>query len=724
MAGSIRHFYEFGNVRLDVEEKVLLKGGRPVAVAPKILELLFALVENRGRIVEKDDLMARVWAGSFVEESNLTFSIRQLRKTLGDDAREPRFIETVPRRGYRFIAEVKETFPAEEKELSPPQELAQTLRPPQQAAQTLQPTPERAETLQPPRKSYLPFAAGILLLLGTISVGSWLARSDIFGRRETVPILSAPFHSEKFSTSGKVYQAALSPDGTLVAYTDESGGKYSVWLRRLETADNVQLIPPSEEFYYGLVFAHNGRSIFFVRSPLDGRTPMAVYRVSVFGGIPEKILERTEGWLSLSPDDRRISFVRCERRSDDYCSLLTADVDGKNERKVLTRPEPIRIGDNQFSPDGKSIAFADGQSWNAGSDFQLRRVDLASGAESQISPKTFFDIKKLRWLPGGGDLLLTAKENRPPGVFKIWRVSAATGEAEPLTKDAANYSAISLDKRASKIIATQFGNDFQVYFSANAGPRILVPAGEFAAYEITFAPDGKIVYSAPDGDLWTINRGGGEQRQLTNNAFQDFAPRVSPDGRFIFFTSNRSGTDQIWRTNADGSNQAQLTNREGGYPRFVTPDGKWVYYESGLRQTLWKVASDGGEEIQVSEEKMYSPAFTPDGHAVAYLFRDGGIKIGVMSLADGKLLKVYTPAEGKSWPVLAWSSDNRTLHYITRSDTKNSLWQQSLDEDRPRFVADLGDKEVQDFAIAPDGDGFAYVRGEWLHNAVLISGFK
>lgn len=719
MAGSIRHFYEFADVRLDVEERVLFKGGRPVAVAPKILELLFALVENRGRIVEKDDLMARVWAGSFVEESNLTFSIRQLRKTLGDDAREPRFIETVPRRGYRFIAEVKETFPAATEELSPPQELAHTPQPPQQAVQTLPPPHELAETSRPARKSYLPFAAGAILLLGTISVGSWLARSDIFSRRETAPLLATPFHSEKFSSSGKVFNAALSPDGTLVAYTDESGGKYSVWLRRLETADNVQLIPPSDEHYIGLVFTHDGRSIFFVRKPLDERAHAAVYRVPVFGGIPEKILERTEGWISLSPDDRLISFVRYERRSDDYCSLMTADVDGKNERKILTRPEPIRIGDNQFSPDGKAIAFADGQSWNGGSDFRLRRVDLVSGAESQISPTTFFDIKNLKWLPGGDGLLLAAKERGPRGAFKIWRVSAATGEAEPLTKDAENYSHISLDRRANKMIATQFGNDFHLYFSENGGTKILVPAGY-----VTFAPGGKIIYSTSDGDIWTINRGGGEQRQLTNNAFDDIAPRAAPDGRFIFFTSNRSGTNQIWRMNADGSNQTQLTKTEGGQPRFVTLDEKWVYYVSDLRQTLWKVAADGGEERQVSEGKMYSPAFTPDGRVVAYLFRDGGIKIGVMNLADNKLLKVYTPADEKSWPVLAWSGDNRTLNYVTRGDTKNSLWQQTLDEDRPRFVADLGDKPIHDFAVAPDGNGFAYVRGEWLHNAILISGLK
>ena len=111
---------------------------------------------------------------------------------------------------------------------------------------------------------------------------------------------------------------------------------------------------------------------------------------------------------------------------------------------------------------------------------------------------------------------------------KIWRVSTITGETQLVTKDAASYVEISLNKDASRMISTQLGNDFQLYLSSNGVTKILT-----AARSAVFAPDGKIVYAADDGDIWTINREGGEQRQPTNNPFKDFSHCVSPDGRAL-----------------------------------------------------------------------------------------------------------------------------------------------------------------------------------------------
>ncbi len=108
MSKQIKQFYEFGPFRIDPSQRVLFREGKPVALPPKIFETLLALVERSGQIVEKDKLIKEVWPETFVEENNLTQYISALRKTLGDGRHEHRYIETIPRRGYRFAAEVRE----------------------------------------------------------------------------------------------------------------------------------------------------------------------------------------------------------------------------------------------------------------------------------------------------------------------------------------------------------------------------------------------------------------------------------------------------------------------------------------------------------------------------------------------------------------------------------------------------------------------------------------
>lgn len=105
-----RHIYEFGPFRLDEGQRRLLKDDRPVALEPKVFDTLLTLVENKGRLVFKEEIMSRVWPDSFVEEVNLNRSISTLRKALGERASHPAYIETVPKRGYRFAANVVEVF--------------------------------------------------------------------------------------------------------------------------------------------------------------------------------------------------------------------------------------------------------------------------------------------------------------------------------------------------------------------------------------------------------------------------------------------------------------------------------------------------------------------------------------------------------------------------------------------------------------------------------------
>lgn len=108
MSKRSKLFYEFGPFRLDTTERVLLRDGTPVPLTPKVFELLNVLVENSGHLVEKDKLLEKVWPDTMVEEGSINRNVSTLRKALGEDASEQQYIETVPKRGYRFIAPVRE----------------------------------------------------------------------------------------------------------------------------------------------------------------------------------------------------------------------------------------------------------------------------------------------------------------------------------------------------------------------------------------------------------------------------------------------------------------------------------------------------------------------------------------------------------------------------------------------------------------------------------------
>jgi TolB-like protein/DNA-binding winged helix-turn-helix (wHTH) protein/Flp pilus assembly protein TadD len=106
----MKHFYEFGPFRLEIDKRLLFRGDEPIALTPKALEILFVLVENAGITMEKEELIRKVWPDSFVEEGNLTVNISTIRKSLGERPNYHQYIATVPGKGYRFVADVKELF--------------------------------------------------------------------------------------------------------------------------------------------------------------------------------------------------------------------------------------------------------------------------------------------------------------------------------------------------------------------------------------------------------------------------------------------------------------------------------------------------------------------------------------------------------------------------------------------------------------------------------------
>jgi len=216
---------------------------------------------------------------------------------------------------------------------------------------------------------------------------------------------------------------------------------------------------------------------------------------------------------------------------------------------------------------------------------------------------------------------------------------------------------------------------------------------------------------------------GTNQRQLTSGLGSDqYGLAVSPDGRYIFFTSNRGG---ISRIDIDGGNPKQLSN-EGQVPT-CSPDGKWVIYVTpgSNRGILWKVATDGGDAVQVTNQysDMVPNGISPDGKLMAVTLpesKDRG-KIGIVLPESGELVRTLDLTRAKMWPPrIQWTPDSRAITYIFNSD----LWSQPINGGSPVQLTNFNQYFIQSFAWSPDGRQLVCARGFGTNDVVLLSNFR
>ncbi len=685
--------FKFGDFVLDCEDQVLLSAGKPTPLTPKAFLMLKFLVENHGRVVEKRQLLDAVWPDSFVEEGNVPYTANLLRKTLGDNKSEPRFIETIPRRGYRFIGPVTS--------------VSVSLL---DGAETDE-AGDRSKW--PGRPLAMATAAATILLVASVL---WFASraQDV----HSAPILSRPFSVEQLSTSSNSERADISPDGKYAVYSDESGGKQSLWLRNLDSSENVQIVPPSNEEYLGLTFSNSGTSVYFVRLPQeDVHALPSLYRIDTFGGVPVKLASNVNKRISVASDDTRIAFSRCQYRKTNFCSVFVADGNGENERELMSTESGTHIWDLDFSPDGRSIAIAVGRSLNDKNDSYILEIDLETGSSKDSFSERFAKVASLKWTPDRSGILFSAS-NFLDGKAGIFLLDRQTGKLKTLTRDASSYQTLTLDRTGNKMIAVQQVPDYRInVVTAGMGTPLPV-ARDFAAL-----PGGRIFYSTFDGEIWSINPDGTEQRQLTNTHAAESQVRVSPDKKTIYFSSYEGGNRQVWRMNADGTDRKQLTHSVGGYPLAVTADGRYLFYESTLESHLYRVSADGSEEGVAYAKRLYNMAVSPDGALVAHFFNEAMVrKIAIVDLITKETIKVLEPGpDSRFSPQLAWSTDAKALNYVTTSNGRNFLWEQTLDNARPRQIADLGDLQVLHISPAENGS-FAYIAGKWRFDVMLLHG--
>jgi Tol biopolymer transport system component len=234
-----------------------------------------------------------------------------------------------------------------------------------------------------------------------------------------------------------------------------------------------------------------------------------------------------------------------------------------------------------------------------------------------------------------------------------------------------------------------------------------------------------------DSSVWVMNADGSDRRQLTSGFF-DLRPAVSPDGRYVVFTSTRSGATKLWRVDIEGGNLRQLTSQpnEDNCARY-TPDGKWIVFQSWRsgKATIWKMPADGGDAVQLTDFATFEPEPSPDGKLIACpdAHSRSTTRVLLIPVEGGEPTLVLKLPANSSGPV-KWTADGRALTFIRSLDGAENLWKLPLEGGQPTqltyFKPESTYQVITSYALSPDGKRMAITRAASTTNVILINHFK
>jgi DNA-binding winged helix-turn-helix (wHTH) protein/Tol biopolymer transport system component len=765
-------FYEFGEFRLDARKRLLLKNGELVHLTHKVFEVLLVLIQNSGRVLEKDELMNQVWEGTIVEEANLKNSISTLRKALGDERGASHYIQTLPKRGYKFIAPVialpdeDETYLVEKHTtteividtFSENRDIRVINENQQRLESDFRELPEgvsvgvdglRNSTTEPVireigdsrrtpqlltgkvnfiNRMRRPLVATglivVLMVIAAVSIGlyQWIISSKV------LPLAS--FEKMKITKLTNVGngQAAISPDGKYIAYVMGGTPTGGLWVKQTTSDSAIKLLPPLT--CWGLTFSKDSTSVYF--GFVDEEHPEGgLYKIPVFGGSPKLILERLGGSVSFSPDGKRLIFKRLNKEVRKF-ELIAANTDGSDERIILPANPHYMIRVFDWSPDGKRIALSgvtdtvDGQS-----TWQMIEIPAEGGEVKPITPPQKEPITFIAWLPDSSGLVITAAD-KDTGLQQLWHLSYPGGQATRITNDSNLYLGATITADGETILAQRIMsfNNLWIADTGNLSHPHKITADGVGYDDLVWTPDGRILHSEGDNgksNLWLINTDGTGHRQLTEGPGRNRWPMMSSDGHFIVYSSRRSGQRQIWRMDSDGRNAKQLTDApEGADQPKITPDNQFVLYRTERPTHGWslmKIPADGGESMMLAG-KVGDFAISPDGKMVAYESFDEQKKryvIVVKSMDGGESIKVLDYPDFPIYHIEQWVKDG--LLCIGNSSLQIMLI--PVDGHPPRQLTDFKTGErLFSFAQSTDGRQMVLSFGTSSAETLKITDFK
>jgi Tol biopolymer transport system component/DNA-binding winged helix-turn-helix (wHTH) protein len=635
MSNRSSELYAFGPYRLDVSRRALTRENRPVALPPKAFDLLLLMVRSPGRAFSKQELMSSLWPGTFVEEANLSFQISTLRKALGEGG--ARWIETVPRHGYRFSGDVI---------VNPTPDLV---------AATPEPTsPGPAVATPIGKRLRWGLTLLFLLLIAALFIFVALPKQAPGRPSDSAPVIATPLTAYP----GFEGEPSLSPDGSQVAFS-WNGSKQEnidIYVKLVGPGDPLPLTthPAVEE---NPAWSPTGGRIAFLRYSADRMADVFV-TAALPGGAEKRVASvpadtpwRSRGVHSLAwtPDGKWLAVARLHSSAGPG-GIWLLEVDGQQRRQLTTSPlqREGTFGDSgpAFSRDGRRLAFIRDTTLGSSAVYVLPLTPelTPAGPPVKVAGDPRFAILGLEWGPEDQGLVFSSGGHL--GQSRLFYL--------PLTGT-----------------------------SGGTGAPVLLPYGEQAT-TITIR-GGRQVYAANyrDTNLWMLNladpEGGPEELRLASSTFDEHTPDFSPDGTRLAFASTRSGAEEIWIAHADGSNPRQMTFMGGplcANPQW-SPSGEEILFNSrrGGSSDLYVLRPASGEVRRLTADDEHEEGearWSRDGRSIYFgSNRTGRFEVWKMA-ADGRTAPIQVTRGGGM--AASESPDRRFLYYAKSPVSPTVIW--------------------------------------------------
>ena len=685
--------YEFGTCTLDTAKRQLMRGAGPITLAPKTFDLLVVLVESGGRALSKVELMQSLWPDTYVEEANLSFQISTLRKALGEDG--PKWIETVPKHGYRFAGTAVAV--AEEKPAPPP---------------------------APKRGLHLLVAASVIVAAAVVALFVLIrGRAD---RERPAPKTATPLTAYP----GIQAQPSLSPDGSHVAFTwtGPDDNNYDIYIKLVGPGEPVRLTTAPERDV-APSWSPDGRQIAFVRY-ISRQHASVIVIPALGGGVEYKVadlflsLVSHDTTLSWTADSKQIAVSGRFRESAPFGLWLVPLDAGPPRRLTNVGSEASYDAAPAFSPDRKRLAFIRAISPTRTRVFVLPLTEQlqpsgtplpVTDGKVAVHAIAWMDNRRIVYSTGGyfarrlgildldsggttgvegfgeGAASLSIAPNgtlvyaREWAEVNLWRFGLIHGNSAPERLAASTYQtwtpAYSHDGRRIAFATTRSGlEEVWIADSDGAHPIQLTRMGSGHTANPRWSLDDRAILFnswSPRSDLYTVAVSDGTVKRLTDQKLSNSVePSWSRDGKWIYFGDDRTERFEVYRIPVGGGATEQLT-RNGGLHAEESVDRKWVYYSKDAESpsSIWRIPRDGGQETLMIDGLSASTNFMPTEKGIYFISGEhewGPATVEFYDFATARRKVLFAVQKPFTWG-LALSPDGRWLVHGLEDHVSSNL---------------------------------------------------